>query len=256
MYQFRFFGGFALGQVIVITSGKGGTGKTTACAAISSCLAALGFKTLAIDCDVGLRNLDISLGMSDFAVSDMADVTEGRTALMDSVHEHPKLLGLYFLSAPLYKPESSISQTAAAALFEKARECFDFVLVDSPAGIGSGFELAARDADSAIVVATANPASIRNAGRAVEVLEELGQHNIRLLINLVDKAGWHRYKTTIDDIIDAIGVRLIGIVRNDNAVPTAAVDEALLVLHSRGRAAHGFLDVARRLCGEELPVGI
>ena len=243
-----------MGQVIVITSGKGGTGKTTACAAISSCLAALGHKTLAIDCDVGLRNLDISLGMSDFAVSDINDVAAGETELTDSVHEHPKLPGLYFLSAPLYKPDSAISREDAAALFEKARESFEFVLVDSPAGIGSGFELAARDADSAIVVATANPASVRNAGRTVEMLEELGIGDIRLLVNMVDKSGWKRFKTTIDDIIDSAGVRLIGVVLNDNAVSTASVNETLLVLSSHGNAAHGFLDVARRLRGEDIPI--
>ena len=245
-----------MGQVIVITSGKGGTGKTTACAAVSSCLAALGYKTLAIDCDVGLRNLDISLGMSNFAVSDIADVTEGRIELADAVHEHPELPGLFFLSAPLYKPESVISQDSAALLYEIARESFDFVLVDSPAGLGSGFELAARHADSAIVVATADPASVRNAGRAVESLEELGLSDIRLLVNKFDKAGWSRYNTTIDEIVDATGARLIGNVRDDDDVPAAAVGESLLVLYSRGHAAHGFLDTARRICGKEIPVAL
>ena len=243
-----------MGQVIVITSGKGGTGKTTACAAVSSCLVALGHKTLAIDCDVGLRNLDISLGMSDFAVSDIADVAEGRIELLDAVHEHPELPGLFFLSAPLYKPQSAISPVSTARLFELARENFEFILVDSPAGLGSGFEFASQHADSAIVVATADPASIRNAGRTVETLEELGHTDIRLLMNKVDKLGWARYNTTIDDIVDATGAQLIGVVWDDSAVPSAASSESLLVLHSRGRAAHGFLDTARRLCGEDIPM--
>ena len=243
-----------MGQVIVITSGKGGTGKTTACAAVSSCLAALGHRTLAIDCDVGLRNLDISLGMSEFAVSDIADVAEGRTPLHDAAHEHPELPGLFFLSAPLYKPESAISEEMAEQLFDMARESFEYVLVDSPAGLGSGFEFAVRYADSAIVVATADPASIRNAARAVETLRELEHTDIRLLLNKVDRAGWSRYNTTVDDIIDAAGARLIGVVRDDSAVPFAAADEALLVLYSRGLASHGFLDTARRLRGEDIPI--
>ena len=243
-----------MGQVIVITSGKGGTGKTTACAAVSSCLVALGHKTLAVDCDVGLRNLDISLGMSDFAVSDIADVAEGRIELTDAVHEHPEMPGLFFLSAPLYRPESAISTEMAEQLFQMARESFEYVIVDSPAGLGSGFEFAVRHADRAIVVATADPASIRNAGRAVETLEELGHTDIRLLLNKVDKSGWNRYNTTIDDIIDAAGARLIGVVTDDAAVPSAAAGESLLVLYSRGRAAHGFLDTARRLRGEDIPI--
>ncbi|NLB29601.1 MAG: septum site-determining protein MinD, partial [Clostridiales bacterium] len=163
-----------MGQVTVITSGKGGTGKTTACAAVSSCLVALGHKTLAVDCDVGLRNLDISLGMSDFTVSDIADVAESRIELLDAAHEHPQLPGLFFLSAPLYRLESAISPESTARLFDIARDNFEHVLVDSPAGLGSGFEFAARHADRAIVVATADPASIRNAGRAVEPLFEMG----------------------------------------------------------------------------------
>lgn len=242
-----------MGQVIVITSGKGGTGKTTACAAMSSCLAALGHRVLAVDCDVGLRNLDISLGMGDFAVSDIADVAEGRVPLADAVHEHPELSGLFFLSAPLYRPEEPLAFYATARLFDLARESFEFVLVDSPAGIGSGFELAARHADSAIVVATADPASVRNAGRAVESLRELGLSDIRLLMNKLGR-GWSRYNTTVDDIIDASGARLIGIVREDEAVPTAAAYETLLILNSQGDAAHGFLEASRRLRGEDLPL--
>ncbi len=243
-----------MGQVTVITSGKGGTGKTTACAAVSSCLVALGHKTLAVDCDVGLRNLDISLGMSDFTVSDIADVAEGRIELLDAAHEHPQLPGLFFLSAPLYRLESAISPESTARLFDIARDNFEHVLVDSPAGLGSGFEFAARHADRAIVVATADPASIRNAGRAVETLFEMGQKDIRLLINKVDRSGWSRYNTTIDDIIDAAGAQLIGIVREDGAVPAAAADESLLILYSRGQASRGFLDTARRLCGGDIPI--
>lgn len=243
-----------MGQVTVITSGKGGTGKTTACAAISSCLVALGHRTLAIDCDMGLRNLDISLGMSDFAVADIADVAEGRIDLMDAVHEHPELPGLFFLSAPLYRPDAELPQESTSRLFDMARENFEYVLVDSPAGLGSGFRFAVRYADNVLIVATADPASVRNAGRAVETLRELGHTDIRLLLNKVDKSGWSRYNTTVDDIIDTTGARLVGIVREDVDVPSAASHESLLVLYSRGRASQGFLEAARRISGEEIPI--
>jgi septum site-determining protein MinD len=247
-------GGAAVGRVIVITSGKGGTGKTTTAAAVSSCLAALGHKTLAVDCDAGLRNLDVSLGMSEFAVTDVSDVTEGRLCVRDAAREHPQIPNLFFISAPARRSPSELDADAMAAMFGEARESFEFVIADSPAGLGVGFMRAAAGADGAVVVSLGDKASVRGAERTAETLRGMGISDSRLLINRFDRRAARRLGVTADDVIDLAGARLIGIVRENAAVTMAAAAETPLVLYARGGAARDFLDAARRLRGEDLPI--
>ena len=124
---------------IVITSGKGGTGKTSLTGGVASCLAALGHRVLCIDMDIGLRNLDLSLGLSDRALMDFTDVLEGRCSLERAAVAHPVIRGLYLLTAPIRLPVRPLSGQAMAQLVRQAKEDFDFVLMDSPAGLGEGF---------------------------------------------------------------------------------------------------------------------
>ena len=127
---------------IVITSGKGGTGKTSLTGGVASCLAALGHRVLCIDMDIGLRNLDLSLGLSDRALMDFTDVLEGRCSLERAAVAHPVIRGLYLLTAPILLPVRPLSGQAMAQLVRQAKEDFDFVLMDYPAGLGEGFQLA------------------------------------------------------------------------------------------------------------------
>ena len=159
-----------MGTAIVVTSGKGGTGKTTLTAGISSCLAAIGRRVLCIDMDIGLRNLDISLGMSDRVVMDFSDVVEGRCSLERGAAPHPVIDGLHLLTAPMRLPAGRISPQQMIHFMEQAKEAFDYVLIDSPAGIGSGFQLAVAGADRAVVVTTNDPSALRDAQRAVTEL--------------------------------------------------------------------------------------
>ncbi|MDR3278842.1 MAG: AAA family ATPase [Oscillospiraceae bacterium] len=243
-----------MGKVIVVTSGKGGTGKTTAVAAISSCLAALGHRTLCVDCDAGLRNLDISLGMSDFTVADIADVTDGGMSVADAAHEHPLIPGLFFLSAPGFRSPEEIDHQAMARLFGEARKGFDYCLFDSPAGLGAGFALAVSGADMAILVATGDVSSLRDAQRTAETLRDRGMGELSLLINRLSRRGWGALLSTLDDVVDDVGARLIGVVREDSAVSLSANTDKPLILYEDRGAARDFLDAARRIAGEPLPI--
>jgi septum site-determining protein MinD len=243
-----------VGKVIVVTSGKGGTGKTTSVAAISSCLSALGHKTLCVDCDAGLRNLDIALGMTDFAVADFSDVTDGALTITEAAREHPRLPGLFFLSAPSFRAPEDIDREAMLSFLAAARENFEFCLIDSPAGLGAGFALATTDADAAVIVSTGDLSSIRDAQRAAELLRGMGIDDIRLVINRLARAGRGYLKSTLDDVVDEIGAQLTGIVREDAGVYLSSNEDTPLVLYTDRGAAREFLNVTLRLLGENVPI--
>jgi septum site-determining protein MinD len=243
-----------MGKVIVVASGKGGTGKTTSVGAISSCLAALGHRTLCIDCDAGLRNLDIIIGMADYIVTDFTDVLEGRVPLEDACSLHPKINGLYFLSAPSFRGPEDIDPEAMSTLMEEIRETFDYCLIDSPAGIGTGFYLAAKYADMAIVVTTGDTSSIRDGQRVTDALHEMGIEEIRLVVNRINSRYLRRLRTTVDDVINNVGAKLIGLVEEDEAVYLASNTETPLILFEDKRAALEYLHIAMRIIGERIPL--
>lgn len=244
-----------MGTCIVITSGKGGTGKTTASGAIGSCLAALGHRTICIDCDIGLKNLDMVLGLTDIAVTDFTDVLDGRTSLEDAATEHPKIKNLFFLGAPtIFSPED-IDRDAMADLIKSAKDKFDYCIIDCPAGIGPGFRLAAQSADMAIVVATGDGVTLRCCQRTVSELKNLGIENIRLLMNKIKPRRFKYTRSTIDDAIDVVGAQLIGVISEDESVVLSAASEIPLALYDSKRAAEQFLRVAYRIKGIHLPLG-
>ena len=240
-----------MGTVIVVTSGKGGTGKTSLTAGVASCLAALGRRVLCIDMDVGLRNLDIALGMTDCALTDFTDVLSGRCPLERAAAPHPELVGLWLLTAPV-RPDGAPDAAAMADLVSRARERYDYILMDSPAGVGGGFRLAAGSADRAIVVSTSDASSLRDAQRAVA---ELPLEQIQLVVNRVQPRLLRRLRATIDDAMDAAGLPLLGVVPEDERVMLAANRGVPLILDCRGKgAALAYLNIAKRLEGLRVPV--
>ncbi len=243
-----------MGKVIVVASGKGGTGKTTSVGAISSCLAALGHKTLCMDCDAGLRNLDIIIGMSEYVVSDFSDVLGGLVSLDEAISEHPSISGLFFLPAPAFSRPEDIDPDAMASLVEQIRENFDYCLIDAPAGIGPGFRLAAGSADMAIIVSTGDISSLRDGQRVAEELRNMGIDEIRLIVNRVYPRSFRRIGATIDDAIDTVGAILIGLVEEDEAVFFSSNSETPLILIERKKAALQFLRIAQRVAGERIPL--
>jgi len=243
-----------MGKVIAVASGKGGTGKTTVVAAISSCLAVLGHKTLCIDFDAELRNLDLALGMTEFAIMDYMDVLSGRLKLMAACSESPRIPNLFFLSAPSTRISDDISKADLKAMFREVRRNFDFCLIDSPSGIGSGFKMAHSDVDMSIIVTTGELASMRDANRTANALRDLGINNLRLLVNRVLPKNYKKIKTTIDDVIDTVGVQLIGLIPEDASIFLSLHENTPIILYRKRKSAYDFLDAARRIAGEDIPL--
>ena len=242
----------AVGTVIVITSGKGGTGKTSLAGGVGSALALQGKRVLCIDGDVGLRNLDITLGMTDAALMDFSDVISGRCELDRAVAPHPTVSNLYLLTAPLTLPEDFPGESGFRALLEQARASYDFILIDSPAGLGPGFRMAVSGADRAIVVAVSDPSSLRDAQRVVTQLSNLP--TVHLVVNRVKRRLLRRLGTTIDDAMDTAGLPLLGLVPEDPQVLLVASSGRALLQTSQRGAAQAFGNIARRLAGETVPL--
>jgi len=243
-----------MGKIIAVASGKGGAGKTTTVAALSSCLAVLGHRTLALDFDAGLRNLDIALGMTDFTVMDFMDVIHGRVNLMSACSESPKIPNLFFLSAPTDSAPEETDLDALKEMFSCIRDNFEYCLIDAPPGIGSGFKIAHSDVDMSIIVTTAELPSIRDATLAANAVRAIGITNLRLLINRVIPKNFKMIKTTVDDVIDTIGVRLLGLIEEDKHIFMALHEGIPLILHKKRKSAYDFLDAARRITGEDVPL--
>ena len=244
-----------MGELIAILSGKGGTGKTSLCAGIAEALALQGEKVLCIDCDVGLRNLDIALGISQIGGLSFMDVCSGGYSL-DNATRHPVYPGISFLTAPVNCPVEEVDPADFAKMLESARNKFSYILLDAPAGIETGFKLVARFCDRAILVTGADPASIRDASRAADVLETMGKENIRMVINRVRPKLFTTMGVTVDDIMDQSGLPLLGIVPEDQSMILAAAFRQPLLGYGKKGAAAACKRIARRIRGQYVPVKI
>ncbi len=236
---------------VMVTSGKGGTGKTSLTAGVASCLAALGHRVLCIDLDIGLRNLDIALGLTDLAVMDFSDVMARRCPLLTAATAHPNIRGLYLLTAPLNLDDPDPDRFRA--MVEDAKDCFDFVFMDSPAGLGEGFRLAAAAADRAILVSATDSAALRDAQRTVGELFPAVQE-LHLVMNRVQPKLMNKLRTSIDNAMDTAGLPLIGVVPEDPNVTVAATAGEPLILMTYKGAAPAYLNIARRLLGQHTPL--
>ena len=240
-----------MGTVVAVTSGKGGTGKTSITGGVASSLALMGRRVLCIDMDIGLRNLDISLGLNDRALMDFSDVALGRCPLARAAVDHPTLKGLSLLTAPMALP-ASLTADKVRALLDTARTMYDYILIDSPAGLGTGFRLATCGADRALVIATNDTSSLRDAQRTVGELE--GVRQVHLVMNRIQLKLLRRLRTTIDDAMDAAGLPLLGVVPEDPQVILCAnLGEPLVTRGKRG-AALACWNIAQRLEGLQVPV--
>lgn len=242
-----------MGTVIAVTSGKGGTGKTTVTAGVACCLAARGRRVLCIDMDIGLRNLDISLGMADRAVMDFSDVLYNRCTLERGAAAHPVIEGLFLLTAPIRFDPSPEDLDRMHTLLEKAKTSYDYILIDAPAGIGAGFRLASAWADRAVVVTTNEPSALRDAQRTIAELAK-SVHDLHLIMNRIQPRLMRRLHTTIDDAMDTAGLPLLGVVPEDEQVALAAGTGQPLILVTRKGAAVACLNIAKRIEGERVPL--
>ena len=244
-----------MGELIAVLSGKGGTGKTSVCAGVASALAFQGERVLCIDCDIGLRNLDIALGLSDMGSLSFLDVCRGDYSLADAPH-HPDFPHLQFLTAPMGCAASGIDLDAFDQMLCQAKEQFAYVFLDAPAGIEAGFRLAARFAERVIVVTGADPASIRDAARSGQLLYDMGKSNVRIIVNRIDPRTVRAMGLTVDDVMDRAGLPLLGIVPEDPEVVLAAAFETPLLLQTKKGAAAACRRIAQRIQGMKVPVSL
>ncbi len=245
--------GHGLAQVLAVISGKGGTGKTSLCAGVASCLAMEGQRVLCVDLDVGLRNLDIALGMSDMAVLPFTSVMRGEYSLQQ-VSQHPTIENLALLTAPVTEDAETVDTETFGKLLDEARGSYDWILLDAPAGVGSLFRMAIRFADEAMLVTLAGPASQRDAARTAELLLQERQIPARLVVNRAVPKLFARMRATVDDVMDGVGLPLLGIVPDDASVTLAAAEGKPLVQYTYHGAALACLHIAKRLCGQRVPL--
>ena len=242
------------GQCIAVVSGKGGTGKTSFTAGVGTALALSGKRVLCLDCDIGLRNLDLALGLTDRALMDFSDVAQNRCSLESAVVSHPNVPNLYLLTAPVRMRGPSVTTLDFRLMLSKVRQQFDYCLLDAPAGLGEGFRLAVCAADRCVVVTTQDPSSLRDAQHTVMELRTFGPGCLHLVVNRVKKKLLRSMHATIDDAIDKAGLPLIGVVPEDDALPLALNRGVPLLLASYGGAASAYRNIAIRLQGGRVPL--
>ena len=242
------------GPCIAVVSGKGGTGKTSFTAGVGAALTQGKQRVLCLDCDAALRNLDLALGLSDRVLMDYSDVAQGRCSLESAVVEHPKLPGLYLLTAPIRSRGRPVTETQMADLLAEVRKRFDYCLLDAPAGLGPGFQLASCAADRCVVVTNADASSLRDAQRTVMELDRFPAGALHLVVNRVRLKLLRQLHATIDDAIDKAGLPLLGVVPEDDALPLCLDRGVPIVLAPGSSAAAAYRNIAKRLQGERVPL--
>ena len=243
-----------MGELFAVLSGKGGTGKTSVCAGIATALAAAGKRVLCIDCDVGLRNLDISLGLPGSTALSFLDVCEGGYPL-EQAEQHPDFPTLFFLTAPMNRSAEQIDPAPFGEMLRSARNGFDYIFLDAPAGVDAGFRLVSAVADRFLVVTGAGPAAVRDASRVADLLELAGKQQVRLVVNRVDRTMLSTVHVTIDDVMDTAGLPLMGVVLEDpNVTLAAAFGKPVLKYARRSDAAKAYQRIARRIQGLSEPM--
>jgi len=241
-------------QVITITSGKGGVGKTTATANLAVALAMDGSKVICIDGDIGLRNLDVILGLENRIVYDIVDVIEGRCRLKQAMIRDKKLPNLYLIPAAQTRDKNAVSPADMNRLIKDLRPDFDFVLIDSPAGIERGFRNAIAAADRVIVVTNPEVSAVRDADRVIGILEAEDKGPGALIINRLNPILVKKNDMlSADDVLDLLAVELIGIVPEDENVIIGSNRGAPVASDPKSKAGQAFRNIAKRLKGETVP---
>lgn len=244
-----------MGEVIVITSGKGGVGKTTTTANIGTGLALLGNKVVVIDADIGLRNLDVVMGLENRIVYDIVDVVEGVCRLRQALIKDKRYDGLYLLPAAQTKDKTAVNPSQMRDLCNKLKEDYDYILVDCPAGIEQGFKNAIAGADRAIVISTPEISSVRDADRIIGLLEASEIRDPELVINRIRIDMVKRGDMmNIDDMIDILAIDLLGVVPDDESIVVSTNKGEPAVVDNNSMAGQAYRNVARRIVGEEVPL--
>ncbi len=246
-----------MGQVVVVTSGKGGVGKTTTTANLGTALAQLGNKVVLVDADIGLRNLDVVMGLENRIVFDLVDVVEGHARLKQALIKDKRVDNLYLLAAAQTREKRDVSPEQMKDLTEQLAREFDFVLIDCPAGIEDGFKNAIAGAQRAIIVCNPEVASVRDADRVIGLWDAQAESKgpAMLIVNRVrPKMVQRGDMLEIDDMLEMLAVDLLGIIPEDDHILVSTNRGEPVVYHRESRAGQAFQNIARRLMGEEVPI--
>ncbi len=241
-------------KVVTITSGKGGVGKTTTTANVGVALAKDGQKVVLIDADIGLRNLDLVMGLEKYIVYDLVDVVEGRAKLRQAMIKHRQFPELYLIPAAQTRDKTAVSPADMIQLTDQLRGEFDYILIDSPAGIERGFRNAVAPADDVLIVTNPEVSAVRDADRIIGLLEANHKEPGQLIINrLKPEAVRRKEMLSPEEITDILGIKIIGIVPEDENVVPSSNTGVPVTLMEQSRAGQAFRDIARRLMGEKVP---
>ncbi len=242
-----------MSKAIVITSGKGGVGKTTASANIACALAMYGKKVVAVDADIGLRNLDVALGCEKDIIYNLVDVCEKKCRLRQALVKDKRFDELYLLAASQIKDKTSVTPHQTSVIVAELKKSFDYVIIDCPAGIEHGFRNALAGADEALIVTTPDVAAIRDADRVLSLLRQNGLNDICLIIN---KVRYDMMKNgemiSVDDIKDILGLELLGIIPEGKDAVIAANKGEPVALDYESLAGQAYRNAARRIMGENV----
>jgi septum site-determining protein MinD len=242
------------GKVITITSGKGGVGKTTTTANLGMSLASMGHKVVVVDADIGLRNLDVVLGLENRIVYDLVDVIEGRARLRQALIKDKRNPELCLLPAAQTRDKNAVSPEQMHDLSRQLAEEFEFVLIDSPAGIEQGFRNAIAGAHQVLLVTVPEVSAVRDADRIIGLVEAAELPSPQLIINRIKPAMVKRGDMmSVEDVVEILAVSVIGIVPEDESVVVSTNRGEAVVFDNNSRAGHAFLNIARRLIGENVP---
>ncbi|RJP55185.1 MAG: septum site-determining protein MinD [Anaerolineaceae bacterium] len=241
-------------QVITITSGKGGVGKTTAVANLATALAMDGRRVVCIDGDIGLRNLDVVMGLENRIVYDIVDVIEGRCKLKQAMIRDKHYPDLYLIPAAQTRDKNSVSPSDMVRICNDLRADTDFVIIDSPAGIERGFRNAIAAADRVLLVTNPEVSAVRDADRVVGILEAEEKGNPALVINRLNpNLVKNNDMLSAEDVLDLLGIQLIGVVPEDETVIIGSNRGAPVVNDTKSRAGAAFRNIAKRLQGQDIP---
>ncbi len=243
-----------MSEVIVVTSGKGGVGKTTTSANVGTGLAKLDKKVVLIDTDIGLRNLDVVMGLENRIVYNLVDVIEGNCKAKQAMIKDKRYPNLYLLPSAQTRDKNSVTPEQMRALTDELRKEFDYIILDCPAGIEQGFLNAIAGADRALVVTTPEVSAIRDADRIIGILEANEKKRSDLIVNrirmdMVKKGDM----MSIDDVVDILAINLIGAVPDDENIVIATNNGEPLV-GSDNLAGQAYMNICRRIVGEEVPL--
>ncbi|MDI9482741.1 MAG: septum site-determining protein MinD [Bacillota bacterium] len=243
-----------MGEVIVITSGKGGVGKTTTAANLGTGLSLLGKKVVLVDTDIGLRNLDVVMGLENRIVYDLVDAVEGTCRLKQALIKDKRFDGLYLLPAAQTRDKNSITPEQMVKLCEDLSEEYDYIIIDCPAGIEQGFKNAIAGADRAVVITTPEVSAVRDADRIIGLLEANEIKNPALIVNrvrpdMVKKGDM----MSIEDIIDILAIQLVGVVPDDENIIISTNRGEPAVSENKSMAGQAYRNITRRILGEDVP---